>query len=92
MIIELGPAAALACPVKQILKACGPNTMAIPYASALIRKRDAIVLTIDLAALFVKEQLSTSVPQLPKTKKSPSTADRYATVSLDSPNQVLARI
>ncbi|KAH7364106.1 BcPKS8, polyketide synthase [Rhexocercosporidium sp. MPI-PUGE-AT-0058] len=55
MIIELGPHSALAGPVKQILKANGPNTMAIPYASALIRKKDAVESAMDLAAtLFMK--------------------------------------
>lgn len=52
MIVEIGPHSALAGPVKQILKACA---MKIPYASALVRKRDAVETAQELAsALFVK--------------------------------------
>lgn len=55
MIVEIGPHSALAGPVKQILKACGPNAMSIPYSSALVRKKDAVESAMDLAAaLFVK--------------------------------------
>lgn len=55
MIVEIGPHSALAGPVKQILKACGPNAMKISYASALVRKRHAVDTALELAsALFVK--------------------------------------
>lgn len=55
MIVEIGPHSALAGPIKQILKACGANAMKIPYASALIRKKDAVETALDLAStLFVK--------------------------------------
>ncbi|KAK6606189.1 polyketide synthase [Botrytis cinerea] len=55
MLIELGPHSALAGPIKQILKACGKDAMKIPYASALVRKKDAVETAIDLAStLFTK--------------------------------------
>ncbi|KAA8573978.1 hypothetical protein EYC84_005518 [Monilinia fructicola] len=55
MLIELGPHSALAGPIKQILKTCGKDAMKIPYASALVRKRDAVETAIDLAStLFTK--------------------------------------
>lgn len=55
MLIEIGPHSALAGPVKQILKAAGANAAKIPYASALVRKRDAVETALELAAtLFVK--------------------------------------
>jgi malonyl CoA-acyl carrier protein transacylase len=55
MIVEIGPHSALAGPVKQILKACGADATKIPYASALIRKREAVETALELAsALFVK--------------------------------------
>jgi NADPH:quinone reductase-like Zn-dependent oxidoreductase len=55
MIIEIGPHSALAGPIKQILKACGPNAMKIHYASALVRKRDAVETALELAStLFVR--------------------------------------
>ncbi|ESZ94375.1 BcPKS8, polyketide synthase [Sclerotinia borealis F-4128] len=55
MLIELGPHSALAGPIKQIQKACGKDAMKIPYASALVRKKDAVETAIDLAStLFTK--------------------------------------
>ncbi|QSZ34031.1 hypothetical protein DSL72_005611 [Monilinia vaccinii-corymbosi] len=55
MLIELGPHSALAGPIKQILKTCGKDAMKIPYASALVRKKDAVETVIDLASiLFMK--------------------------------------
>jgi NADPH:quinone reductase-like Zn-dependent oxidoreductase len=55
IIVEIGPHSALAGPVKQILKACGANAMKIPYASALVRKTDAVETALALAAtLFVR--------------------------------------
>ncbi|KAJ8071429.1 hypothetical protein OCU04_001750 [Sclerotinia nivalis] len=55
MLIELGPHSALAGPIKQILKTCGKDAMKIPYASALVRNKDAVETAIDLAStLFTK--------------------------------------
>ncbi|RAL66180.1 hypothetical protein DID88_005852 [Monilinia fructigena] len=55
MLIELGPHSALAGPIKQILKTCGKDAMKIPYASALVRKKDAVETAMDLAStLFTK--------------------------------------
>jgi acyl transferase domain-containing protein/NADPH:quinone reductase-like Zn-dependent oxidoreductase/NAD(P)-dependent dehydrogenase (short-subunit alcohol dehydrogenase family)/acyl carrier protein len=55
MLIELGPHSALQGPIKQILKAEGGNAAKIPYASVLIRKKDAVESALDLAAtLFTK--------------------------------------
>ncbi|SPO00225.1 related to polyketide synthase [Cephalotrichum gorgonifer] len=55
MLIELGPHSALQGPVKQILKAAGTNAAKIPYASALVRKRDAVETAFELAAtLYMK--------------------------------------
>ena len=73
MIIEIGPHSALAGPVKQILKANGPSTMAIPYASALIRKKDAVESAMDLAAtLFVKgATLDLGAVNFPRPRKAP---------------------
>ncbi|KAL5321033.1 hypothetical protein ACEPPN_011843 [Leptodophora sp. 'Broadleaf-Isolate-01'] len=73
MIIEIGPHSALAGPVKQILKANGPNAMAIPYASALIRKKDAVESAMDLAAtLFVKgAPLDLGAVNFPRPRKAP---------------------
>ena len=52
MIVEIGPHSALAGPVKQILKACGPDALKISYASVLIRKRDAVETALELASAF----------------------------------------
>jgi NADPH:quinone reductase-like Zn-dependent oxidoreductase/malonyl CoA-acyl carrier protein transacylase len=74
MIVEIGPHSALAGPVKQILKSCGDNAMKIPYASALVRKRDAVETTLELAsALFVKgAALDLGAVNLPRPSKTPS--------------------
>jgi NADPH:quinone reductase-like Zn-dependent oxidoreductase/malonyl CoA-acyl carrier protein transacylase len=74
MIIELGPHSALAGPVKQILKACGPSAMKIPYASALIRKKDAVQTAVDLAGtLFVKGvNVNFGAVNFPKVGKPPA--------------------
>lgn len=54
-MIEIGPHAALEGPVKQILKSVGANAMKIPYASALLRNKDAVDTAVQLAAtLFLK--------------------------------------
>ncbi|KEZ39405.1 putative polyketide synthase protein [Scedosporium apiospermum] len=50
MLVELGPHSALQGPVKQILKVAGANAAKIPYASALVRKRDAVETALELAA------------------------------------------
>jgi NADPH:quinone reductase-like Zn-dependent oxidoreductase/malonyl CoA-acyl carrier protein transacylase len=52
MIVEIGPHSALAGPVKQILKACGPDALKISYASVLVRNRDAVETALELAASF----------------------------------------
>ncbi|KAM3083535.1 hypothetical protein ACMFMG_004183 [Clarireedia jacksonii] len=55
MVVEIGPHAALAGPIKQILKSCGKDAMKIPYMSALVRKKDAVETAVDLAAsLFIR--------------------------------------
>ncbi|KAE9366807.1 putative polyketide synthase [Stipitochalara longipes BDJ] len=55
ILVEIGPHAALEGPVKQILKAIGGNATKIPYASALLRDKDAVDTAFLLAAtLFTK--------------------------------------
>lgn len=55
MLVELGPHSGLQGPIKQVLKAVGGSASKIPYASALIRKRDAVETALELAAtLFSK--------------------------------------
>ncbi|KAL1843114.1 hypothetical protein VTJ49DRAFT_3061 [Mycothermus thermophilus] len=55
MLVELGPHSGLQGPIKQILKEVGGSAPKIPYASALIRKRDAVETALELAAtLFTK--------------------------------------
>jgi NADPH:quinone reductase-like Zn-dependent oxidoreductase/malonyl CoA-acyl carrier protein transacylase len=74
MIVEIGPHSALAGPVKQILKSCGPNAMKIPYAPALVRKRDAVETALELAgALFVKgATLDLGAVNFPRPRKPPT--------------------
>lgn len=74
MIIEIGPAAALAGPVKQVLKAGGKAIAAIPYASALVRNRDAVDSVMDLAAtLYLKgATLNMGAVNFPRLKKNPT--------------------
>jgi acyl transferase domain-containing protein/NADPH:quinone reductase-like Zn-dependent oxidoreductase len=75
MIVELGPHSALQGPVKQILKVVGGTAVKLPYASALIRKRDAVETAMELAAtLFTKgANLDFSAINFPKpaTTKPP---------------------
>ncbi|KAK3942622.1 polyketide synthase [Diplogelasinospora grovesii] len=73
MLIELGPHSGLQGPIKQILKEVGGNAPKIPYASALIRKRDAVETAMELAAsLFTKgANLDFGAINFPKTTKSP---------------------
>lgn len=55
MLVELGPHSALQGPIKQVLKDLGGNAPKIPYASALIRKRDAVETALELASnLFIR--------------------------------------
>jgi NADPH:quinone reductase-like Zn-dependent oxidoreductase/malonyl CoA-acyl carrier protein transacylase len=55
MLVELGPHSGLQGPIKQVLKEVGGSAMKIPYASALVRKRDAVETALELAAsLFAK--------------------------------------
>ena len=77
MIIEIGPHSALAGPVKQIRKACGPSATKIPYAPALVRKRDAVEIAQVLAsALFLKgATLNLGVVNLPRPNKPPALLD-----------------
>ncbi|KAF4635682.1 hypothetical protein G7Y89_g2413 [Cudoniella acicularis] len=74
MLIEIGPHSALAGPVKQILKACGSNAVKIPYASALVRKKDAVETTLDLAStLFTKgATVDLGVVNFPRPTKKPT--------------------
>ncbi|OCL14366.1 polyketide synthase [Glonium stellatum] len=73
IIIELGPHSALQGPVKQILKAVGSNAVKIPYAPTLVRKRDAVETTLELAAtLFTKGAfLDLSAINFPRPGKPP---------------------
>ncbi|KAB5542843.1 polyketide synthase [Coniochaeta sp. 2T2.1] len=74
MLIELGPHSALQGPIKQILKAVGGPAAKIPYASALIRKKDAVESAMDVAAsLFTKgATLDFSAINFPKSTKTPT--------------------
>ncbi|KAI9653222.1 MAG: Type I Iterative PKS [Bathelium mastoideum] len=74
IIVEIGPHSALAGPIKQILKACGSDAMKIPYASALVRKGDAVETALDLAAtLFTKGvNLDLGAINFPVLDKSPT--------------------
>jgi len=73
MIVELGPHSGLQGPIKQILKEVGGNAPKIPYAAALIRKRDAVETAMELAAsLFSKgASLDFSAINFPKPAKPP---------------------
>jgi acyl transferase domain-containing protein/NADPH:quinone reductase-like Zn-dependent oxidoreductase len=74
MLVEIGPHSALAGPIKQILKSCGPNAMKIPYASALIRKKDAVETAQELAStLFLKGgNIKMGAINLPNAGKQPT--------------------
>lgn len=55
MLVELGPHSALQGPIKQVLKGLGGGAAKVPYASALIRKQNAVSTALDLAGtLFTK--------------------------------------
>ncbi|KAH8902159.1 polyketide synthase [Coniochaeta sp. PMI_546] len=74
MLIELGPHSALQGPIKQILKAVGGPAAKIQYASALVRKKDAVESAMDVAAsLFTKgATLNFSAINFPKSTKAPT--------------------
>ncbi|TVY13419.1 Reducing polyketide synthase PKS2 [Lachnellula arida] len=74
MLVELGPHSALAGPVKQILKTCGPNAMKIPYVSALVRNKDAVETAVNMAGtLFVKgAKLDLGAVNFPRPRKPPT--------------------
>jgi acyl transferase domain-containing protein/NADPH:quinone reductase-like Zn-dependent oxidoreductase len=74
MLIELGPHSALQGPIKQILKAVGGPAAKIPYASALVRKKDAVESAMDVAAsLFAKgATLNFAAINFAKTTKAPT--------------------
>lgn len=52
MLVELGPHSALQGPIKQILQAAGV-AKAVPYSSALVRKRDAVDTALELAGSII---------------------------------------
>ena len=55
MLVELGPHSGLQGPIKQVLKEVGGSAPKIPYASALVRKRNAVETALELAAqLFTR--------------------------------------
>ena len=73
MLIELGPHSGLQGPIKQVLKEVGGSAPKIPYASALIRKRDAVETALELAAnLFTRgANLDFAAINFPKPTKPP---------------------
>lgn len=73
MLVELGPHSGLQGPIKQVLKEVGGSAPKIPYASALIRKRDAVETALELAAnLFTRgANLDFSAINFPKPTKPP---------------------
>lgn len=72
MLIELGPSSALGGPVKQILKACGTNAMKIPYASALVRKRDAVDTALELASTLFARGSNLTMGAINLPRKQPT--------------------
>ena len=55
MLVEIGPHSGLQGPIREILKAVGGAAAKVPYASALVRKKDAVTTLLDVAAnLFIK--------------------------------------
>lgn len=74
MLIELGPHSALQGPIKQILKAVGGAAAKIPYASALLRNKDAVESAMAVAAaLFTRgANLDFSAINFPKSAKAPA--------------------
>lgn len=74
MLVELGPHSGLQGPIKQVLKEVGGNAPKIPYASALIRKRDSVETALELASsLFIKgANLNFKAINFPKPAKAPT--------------------
>ena len=74
MLVELGPHSGLQGPIKQVLKEVGGNAPKIPYASALIRKRDSVETALELASsLFIKgANLDFGAINFPKSAKAPA--------------------
>ena len=73
MLVELGPHSGLQGPIKQVLKEIGGSAPKIPYASALVRKRDAVETALELASnLFTKgANLDFAAINFPKPTKPP---------------------
>lgn len=74
MLVELGPHSGLQGPIKQVLKEVGGSAPKIPYASALIRKRNAVETALELAAqLFTRgANLDFGAINFPKPTKPPT--------------------
>ncbi|KAK3503468.1 ketoacyl-synt-domain-containing protein [Neurospora crassa] len=74
MLVELGPHSGLQGPVKQVLKEVGGSAPKIPYASVLVRKRNAVETALELAAqLFIRgANLDLGAVNFPKTTKPPT--------------------
>ncbi|KAK3946793.1 hypothetical protein QBC32DRAFT_401942 [Pseudoneurospora amorphoporcata] len=74
MLVELGPHSGLQGPIKQVLKEAGGSAPNIPYASALLRKRNAVETALELAAqLFSRgANLDFGAVNFPKPTKPPT--------------------
>ncbi|KAK1773243.1 LOW QUALITY PROTEIN: hypothetical protein QBC45DRAFT_482171 [Copromyces sp. CBS 386.78] len=74
MLVELGPHSGLQGPIKQVLKEAGGSAPKIPYASALLRKRNAVETALELAAqLFTRgANLDFGAVNFPKPTKPPT--------------------
>ncbi|CCC12643.1 hypothetical protein SMACR_07941 [Sordaria macrospora] len=74
MLVELGPHSGLQGPIKQVLKEVGGSAPKIPYASALVRKRNAVETALELAAqLFTRgANLDFGAVNFPKPTKPPT--------------------
>jgi NADPH:quinone reductase-like Zn-dependent oxidoreductase len=73
VLVELGPHSGLQGPIKQVLKEVGGSAPKIPYASALVRKRDAVETALELASnLFARgANLNFSAINFPTPTKPP---------------------
>ena len=58
MLVELGPHSGMQGPIKQILKHVGGPAAKIPYASALVRKKDAVETAMDVAGAVFSRGLA----------------------------------
>lgn len=74
MLVELGPHSGLQGPIKQVLKEVGGSAAKMPYASVLIRKRNAVETALELAAqLFTRgANLDFAAVNFPKPIKPPT--------------------